>query len=217
MSLPGSQSNHDGGRIGQGHLLDNGGPARVRRPLQMKEEEDTAKEAFNRTAFAQFLFGPGGWQTGAVLLSLGIPRNDRHGSQRGVDPVDELKAPIGGIQADDAWTKAIETDGQFQQGAGKGSIMTVGRGDQEMHGQTGAATKQGMHPIAMQEGTGMVGGSMTSGGIGISSAPSQDGSAINGEITSSDQTAAQGLDQAEGIDMQGTSTLGLRLDLSTGV
>ena len=77
----------------------------------MKEEEDTAKEAFNRTAFAQFLFGPGGWQTGAVLLSLGIPRNDRHGSQRGVDPVDELKAPIGGIQADDAWTKAIETDG----------------------------------------------------------------------------------------------------------
>jgi hypothetical protein len=53
--MPGSQSNHDGGRIGQGHLPDNGRPARVRRPLQTKEEEDTAKEAFNGTAFAQFL------------------------------------------------------------------------------------------------------------------------------------------------------------------
>jgi hypothetical protein len=90
--------------------------------------------------------------------------------------VDELKAPIAGIQADDAWANGVEVDGQFQQGAGKGSSMTVGWGDQEMHGQTRAATKQGMHPIAMQEGTGMVGGSMTSGGIGISSAPGQDGS-----------------------------------------
>src|SRR5947209_3750342 len=85
--------------------------------------------------------------------------------------------------------------------------MTVGRGEQEMHGQTGAATQQGMHPIAVQEGTGMVGGSMTSGGIGISSAPSQDRSAINDEITSSDQTAAHGTpdrEHKEGLKGWGT-------------
>ena len=88
---------------------------------------------------------------------------------------DELKAPIGGIQANDARAKVIEADGQFQSATSKGSIMTVGWGDQEMHGQTGAATKQGMLAIAMQEGTGIVGRSMTSGGIGISFAPSQNG------------------------------------------
>src|SRR5437660_9795196 len=114
----------------------------------MKEEEDPAKEAFNGTAFAQFPFGPGGWQTGAILLSLGIPGNHRNGSQRGVDPVDELKAPIAGIQADDARTNAIEVDSQFQQGTSKRSIMTVGWGDQEMHGQARATAEQGMHAIA---------------------------------------------------------------------
>ncbi len=35
----------------------------------MKEEEDAAKEAFDCTAFAQFLLGPGGRQARAVLLS----------------------------------------------------------------------------------------------------------------------------------------------------
>ncbi len=79
----------------------------------MKEEEDTSKEAFNGAAFAQFFFGPGWRQAGAVLLSLGIPGDDGDGMQGGVDPVDELKAPIIGIQADDAWTNAIEADRQF--------------------------------------------------------------------------------------------------------
>ena len=68
----------------------------------MKEEENATKEAFNGTAFAQFLFGPGRWQTGAILLALGIPGDDGDGSQRGVDPVDELQAPLACIQADDA-------------------------------------------------------------------------------------------------------------------
>jgi len=47
--------------------------------LQTEEEEDPAKEAFNGTAFAQFVFGPSGRQTRAVLLSLGIPRNHSNG------------------------------------------------------------------------------------------------------------------------------------------
>jgi len=32
---------------------------------------------------------------------------------RGVNPVDELQAPIGGIQADDAGTNRIEAHGEF--------------------------------------------------------------------------------------------------------
>ena len=79
----------------------------------MEEEEDAAKKAFNGTAFAQFVFGPRWWQTRAVLLSLGIPGNHGNGSQGGVDPMDELKTPIGGIQADDARTNTIEVDSQF--------------------------------------------------------------------------------------------------------
>jgi hypothetical protein len=38
----------------------------------MKEEKDPAKEAFDATALAQFLFGPGGRQARAVLLPLGM-------------------------------------------------------------------------------------------------------------------------------------------------
>ena len=43
-------------------------PATPGRALQVKEEEDTAKEAFDGTALAEFLFDPGGRQAGAVLL-----------------------------------------------------------------------------------------------------------------------------------------------------
>src|SRR5438477_4261186 len=50
----------------------------------------------------------------------------------------ELKAPLAGIQVDDARTKVIEAHAQFQQGTSKGRIMTVGWGDQKMHGQAGA-------------------------------------------------------------------------------
>jgi len=52
MSLPSSQGNDDGSRIGERHLPDDGRPARIRRPLQTKKEEDTAKEAFDGAAFA---------------------------------------------------------------------------------------------------------------------------------------------------------------------
>jgi hypothetical protein len=48
-----------------------------------------------------------------------------------------------------------------------------------MHWQARAAAEQGMRPIATQEPTGMMSGGMTQGRIGISSAPSQEGGAIN--------------------------------------
>jgi hypothetical protein len=38
----------------------------------MKEEENAAKEAFDATAFASFLFGPGGRQAGAIFLPFGV-------------------------------------------------------------------------------------------------------------------------------------------------
>src|SRR5258708_28350176 len=45
-----------------------------------------------------------------------------------------------------------------------------------------------MHAVAQQQRTGMVSGSMAKGGIGITASPGQDGSAINDEITSSDES-----------------------------
>jgi hypothetical protein len=47
--------------------------------------------------------------------------------------------PISSIQADDAWTDGVETDGQFQERTSKEGIMPVGRREQEMHRQAGAA------------------------------------------------------------------------------
>src|SRR6266487_4892357 len=91
----------------------------------MKEEEDPAKEAFDGTAFAQFLFGPGGRQTGAIFLSFGVPRDDGYCAQKRMDPADEAQTPIGGIQADDARADVIETHGPFQQGLGEGSIVDI--------------------------------------------------------------------------------------------
>ena len=67
-----SEANDDGGGVGQSHLPCNGRPATQGRPLQMEEEKDPTKEAFDTTALAQFLFGPGGRQARAVLLPLGV-------------------------------------------------------------------------------------------------------------------------------------------------
>jgi len=85
----GSQSDDDGSRVGEGDLPNHGGPAKERRTLQVKEEKYPAKEAFNATAFAQFLLGPRRRQTGTVLLSLGIPGNDRNSAQSCMNPGDE--------------------------------------------------------------------------------------------------------------------------------
>ncbi len=74
--MPGRQPDNERGGIGQGHLLDNARPARVGRPLQMEEKEDSTKEAFNGAAFAQFVFGPGGRQAPAILLALRVPGDD---------------------------------------------------------------------------------------------------------------------------------------------
>ena len=84
-----SQTNDDGSRISQSDLRSNSRPATQRWTLQVKEEKNTAKEAFDGTALAQFLFGPSGRQTGSIFLPLGIPRNDGHGTKHSMNPGNE--------------------------------------------------------------------------------------------------------------------------------
>src|SRR5260370_19979637 len=122
-SLLGSQSDDDGGRVSQSDLSNHGGPPRKRRTLQVKEEKHAAKEAFNGTAFAQFFFGPGGRQTGAIFLAFGVPRNDRHRTQDPVNPGDETQAPISGIQTYHARADAIQMHRPCQAWPREGSIM----------------------------------------------------------------------------------------------
>ncbi len=74
----GSQGDDDGSCVREGDLPNHSGPAKERRALQVKEEKNAAKEAFDGAAFAQLLFRPGGRQTGAVFLAFGIPGNDGH-------------------------------------------------------------------------------------------------------------------------------------------
>ncbi len=114
----------------------------------MKEQKDATKEAFNGTAFAQFLFGPSRWQAGAVLLTFGIPGDDRHGSKRTVDPGDETQPPIACIQADEVRANVVEGHGPRHERAGKGRIMDVGGRKQKEDRQARATTEQGMHAIA---------------------------------------------------------------------
>ena len=91
--MVGSQGHNDTGRIGQGDLPDKGRPARERRSLQAKEEEGATKEAFDGGALAQFFGCPGGGQAGAVLLSFGVPGDNRNGSQTGMEKVESVSSP----------------------------------------------------------------------------------------------------------------------------
>ena len=50
-----SECDDDGGGVGQSDLLCDGRPATERGALQVKEEKEAAKEAFDATALAQFL------------------------------------------------------------------------------------------------------------------------------------------------------------------
>ena len=72
----------------------DGRPATERGALQVKEEKEAAKEAFDGTALAQFLFGPSGRQTGSIFLPLGIPRNDGDSTKHSMNPGNETQAEV---------------------------------------------------------------------------------------------------------------------------
>lgn len=76
--------------------------------MESKKEEHAAKEAFNATALAQLLFGPGGWEARAILLTLGVPGDGRDSAQGRMNSSDEAQTPIGSIQTDDARADLIQ-------------------------------------------------------------------------------------------------------------
>jgi hypothetical protein len=97
-----------------------------------------------------------------------------------------------------------------EQGTGKGSIMGMSGPEQEVDGQAGAATEQGMHPIAPQERPEMVSRSVPYRGIGILSTPRQDRGAIDDQIAGADQSAAHSTphrEHKEGFKGWGTCRL----------
>src|SRR5258708_7095843 len=54
-----------------------------------------------------------------------------------------------------------------------------------------------MHAVAQQQGTRMLSGSMTEGGVRITASPSQNGSTVNDEITSPNEPSSHGLHNRE--------------------
>jgi hypothetical protein len=106
-----SETNNDGSGVSQGHRRDHFGPATQRWALQMKKEEHAPKEPFNTPACAQFFFGPRGRDTGALLLVLGIPRDDRNRSKHAMNPSNEAQAPLGSIQTDDTGADLVKAYG----------------------------------------------------------------------------------------------------------
>jgi hypothetical protein len=118
--LLGGQADDEGGGVGQHDPRRNRGPARKGRALQAEETEQAehpAKEALNTGALAQFGGGPGGRQPVALLLPLGVPRNNGRGAECRVDPGDQLEASVAGIQPDHARAQPIQADGGGEQRA----------------------------------------------------------------------------------------------------
>lgn len=62
---------------------------------------------------------------------LGFPRDHRLRAEHGVDPGDQLEPPVAGVQAHHARAQREESDGQFQERAGEGGIVDVGRREKE--------------------------------------------------------------------------------------
>jgi hypothetical protein len=125
--LPGGQSDHPHGGVGERRARLDGGPAEHGRALQSEEDQDAAEEAFDASPFAQLLGSLGRWQPISPLLPLRIPRDHCCRAQGRMDPRDERESPVAGIQANASWTDLEEATGMLQQWTGKGTIMDVGR------------------------------------------------------------------------------------------
>ncbi len=129
-------------------MSSHGGPSSQRRTLQTEKEKDSSEKAFNGTALAEFFFGPGGRETGAVFLAFGIPGDHGDCSYHAVNPGNQVQAPIGGIQTDHAGTDAIELNGPGEQWLSKRSVMDIGGRKEEEERQSRSATDERMNAIA---------------------------------------------------------------------
>jgi hypothetical protein len=211
-SLLGGQGNENSSRVGEGDVRGDSGPAAEWRALQAKEAEqaeDAAKEALDAGALAEFFGGPGGRQTGAILLSLRIPGDDGHRPERRVDPGNEASAPVASVEPNDARAQPIEAHGPREQRLGKGGVVAVGGGKEEEQGQARPTAQQSVDAIATQQGTSMVMRGMADGGIGIVAAPSEDRGAIDDQVAPADD--AQVCRQPNAHDQQQLARRGARL------
>ena len=154
-----------------------------------REDQHAAKEALAPAAFAQLVGGPVGgspsrrfWRWGLQALLACAP------NVVGRDPGDQLAAPLGRIQADDARAQLQAVDGAFQEQAGQGSSRDGGGGEQEEQGQAGGPTQQCMQPVAAQERARMVGRRVADGRIRVRPPPGQGRGAVDAEIAAAEST-----------------------------
>ena len=123
--------------------------------------------------------------------------------ERGVDPGDQGRPPVGGVQADGAHPQAVEADRQGEERPGEGrhphaGTRLVGGGQAEGHPcagtrEPGAAAEQGVQAEALQEGGGMVGRGVAVARVRVGAAPGLDRGTIYDEVAGPDQPGAQGL------------------------
>jgi len=107
-----------------------------------------------------------------------------------MNPVNQPQPPVGGIQPHHPRTQAVEPHPPGEQGLGEAGIVGIGRGDNEEERQTRAPTDERMRPKAAQEGSRMVSGGVTAGGIGITAPPGKDRRAVDDQIAGATQPAA---------------------------
>lgn len=75
---------------------------------------------------------------------------------------------------------------------GEGGVVGIGRRDDEEERQARATTQQGVGAEAPQEGGRVMGGGVPAGGIGVAPPPGEDRRAVDDEIASAGEAAAEG-------------------------
>ncbi len=142
----GNERDDNDGGVGQGNLAGDGRPTGEGGALQAEEQEDTPEEALDAGALAEFVLRPGGWETGAVFEVFGVEGDDGGGTNDGVDPGDERRPPVGGVEADDAGAEGVEGDSSGEQGLSKmtrcrSAAVTVSTKRVSQHGAPARAAR----------------------------------------------------------------------------
>src|SRR5215470_9529651 len=122
----------------------------------VKEQKHAPKEALDATPLPEFVCGPGGRQTGAVLLSLGMeggsprPPAGWHGTGMNVDlpqhsltRIDEL---VGNTSPPDHHLPAIHLDRVITHGKSSMALQDHKEHYIRMLVQSGAFTRRRLHP-----------------------------------------------------------------------
>jgi len=91
---------------------------------------------------------------GSLTPKVAVIHGNR--AEDGVDPADERKTPVGGVEADDAGAAGVELGLEREQTPGEGGVVSIGRPEQEHDRQAGASAEQGVDAEAAQEAAGMV-------------------------------------------------------------